>query len=274
MTTIPVRIAARIAEGLKEFQPIVEAAKKRDINESDTVVLMTGMLSEILGYNKYTDITTELAIRGTFCDLALKVDGKIELLIEAKAIGIDLKDHHIKQAVDYAANKGLEWVVLSNAVKWQIYKIVFAKPINHILVCEIDFLGLNCKNAEDIERLYFLTKEAVAKSLLDDFFTQKQATSRFMIGNLVSADPVVQAIRKELKQIFPDIKVLPEEIKNVLLKEVLKREILEGDESEDARKKIAKVYNKKRKLQNQKANEAEPDTEVSEIGTPNAPLAN
>ena len=252
MATVPVRIASRISEGLKRFQPIVESAKKRDINESDTVVLMTGMLSEILGFDKYADITTEVAIRGTFCDLALKVDGKLRMLIEAKAIGIELKEHHIKQAVDYAANKGLEWVILSNGIKWRIYKIIFSKPINHILVCEIDFLSLNGKNEEDIEHLFLLTKEAISKSLLDDFYTQKQATSRFIIGNLLCADPILQAIKKELRLIFPDIKVQPEEIKNVLLKEVVKREILEGEESDAARKSIAKVYRKKEKLLNQK----------------------
>src|ERR1051326_2349836 len=99
MTTVPSRISSRIAEGLKRFQPIVESARTRDINESDTVVLMTGILSEILGFDKYADITTELAIRGTFCDLALKIDGKLWLLVEAKAIGTDLKENHIKQAV-------------------------------------------------------------------------------------------------------------------------------------------------------------------------------
>jgi len=254
MLSVPGRIASRISEGLKQFQPIVESAKKRDVNESDTVVLMTGMLSEILGFDKYADITTEVAIRGTFCDLALKIDGKLRILVEAKAIGIDLKEHHIKQAVDYAANKGLEWVILSNAVKWQIYKVVFSKPINHILVCEMDFLNLNYKNREDIERLFLLTKEATSKSLLDDFFTQKQATSRFIIGNLLSSDAIILSIKKELRQLFPDIKVQPEEIRNVIMKEVVKREILEGDESDSAKKSIAKMYKKKEKLLTQKTN--------------------
>ena len=252
MTTVPSRISSRIAEGLKRFQPIVESARTRDINESDTVVLMTGILSEILGFDKYADITTELAIRGTFCDLALKIDGKLWLLVEAKAIGTDLKENHIKQAVDYAANKGLEWVILSNGISWKIFKVIFSKPINHTLVCEINFLNLNSKNEDDIEKIYLLTKEAISKHILEEIFTQKQATNRFMIGNLVCADPVVNAIRKELKQIYPDIKVHPEEIKKVLLEEILKREIIEGEDSEEAKKKIAKVYRKIEKRQNEK----------------------
>jgi predicted type IV restriction endonuclease len=252
---IPTRVNSRLIEGLKRFQPIIESAKTRDINESDTVVLMTGILSDLLGYDKYTDITTELAIRGTFCDLALKIDGKLQFLLEAKAIGTELKETHIKQAVDYAANKGLEWVILSNAVSWKVFRVVFSKPINHILVIEINLLTLSHKNAEDIEALYLLAKEAISKSLLDEFFSQKQATNRFIIGNLVYSDAIINSLRKELKVIYPDIKVHAEEIKNVLLKEILKREILEGEESEDAKKKIAKSYRKKEKSSQEKTTE-------------------
>ena len=71
------KIQARFVDGLKKFQSIVEAAKIRDANESDTVVILTGILSEILGFDKYLDITTEHAIRGTFCDLAIKMNGNI-----------------------------------------------------------------------------------------------------------------------------------------------------------------------------------------------------
>lgn len=38
------------------------------------------------------------------------------MLIEVKAVGIDLRDGHAKQAVDYAANQGVEWVALTNGV--------------------------------------------------------------------------------------------------------------------------------------------------------------
>jgi hypothetical protein len=247
MATITQKIQTRISEGLKRFQPIIESAKIRDVSESDTVVLLTGVLSEILGYDKYVDITTELAIRGTYCDLALKIDGKLELLLEAKAVGIDLKEQHVKQAVDYAANKGIEWVILTNAVIWRVYKVVFAKPIQNILVLEIDFLKLRPKNNQDLECLFLLSKEAIAKSSLSEYFTQKQATNRFMIGNLLCEETILNGLKKELKQIYPDIRVSNEEIKTVLVSEVIKRELLAGEEADEARKKIQKINKKKEK---------------------------
>jgi type I restriction and modification enzyme subunit R-like protein len=253
MGNIPQKVYSRISEGLKRFQPIVESAKSRDVNESDTVVLLTGILSEILGFDKYTEVTTEVAIRGTYCDLALKIDGKICILIEAKAVGIELKEHHAKQAIDYGANKGIEWIILTNSVSWKVFKINFTKPIQATLVCEMDFLKLKPKAAEDIEMLFVLSKEAICKSSLDTMFAQKQATNKFMIGNLLlNSDTVLSSIKKELKLMHPDIKVTNEEIAHVLTHEVLKREIMEGEEAEDAKKKIIKANKKKDKLKDEK----------------------
>jgi hypothetical protein len=50
MPTVPTRAAERIASNLKKFQPIVQSAKQRDVNESDTVIIVTDMLSELFGY--------------------------------------------------------------------------------------------------------------------------------------------------------------------------------------------------------------------------------
>src|SRR5215469_5845791 len=130
MPTIPTRVAERLRSGLKDFQTIVQTAKTRDVNESDTVVIVRDMLSEVFGYDKYAEITSEYAIKGTFCDLATKVDGKIQTLIEIKAVGTELKDNHTRQAIDYAMNEGTEWVVLTNSVRWRIYRIVFRKPLD------------------------------------------------------------------------------------------------------------------------------------------------
>nr|WP_061260548.1 hypothetical protein [Leptospira interrogans] len=85
---IPTKIFERISSGVKKFQPILTSAKTRDVNESDTVVIITDLLSEVFGYDKYSEITTEHVIKKTFCDLAIKIDGKVKLLIEIKAIGL------------------------------------------------------------------------------------------------------------------------------------------------------------------------------------------
>jgi Uncharacterized conserved protein len=244
MATIPKKASERIVAGLKRFQPILASAKTRDVGESDTVTIITDMLAEIFGYDKYSEITSEFAIRGTYCDLAIKLEGTLQTLIEVKAIGIDLKDAHVKQAVDYAANKGVDWVLLTNGIVWRVYHIVFAKPIDHELVVDIDFCALNPRSSSDIELLYLWCKEGWQRSVLGDFHVQKQALSRFFLGAVVLTQPVLDTIRRELRRISPDVKIETEQIRNVLAAEVIKREVMEGEKADEARKKITKAANK------------------------------
>jgi hypothetical protein len=244
MATVPKKVVDRIVAGLKRFQPILASAKARDVGESDTVTIITDMLAEIFGYDKYSEITSEYAIRGTYCDLAIKLEGTLQTLIEIKAIGIDLKDAHVKQAVDYAANKGIDWVLLTNGITWRVYRIVFAKPIDHDLVIDIDFCELNPRTAGDIELLYLWCKEGWQRSVLGDFHTQKQALSRFFIGAMILTPPVLDVIKRELRRVSPDVKIETEQIRSVLAAEVIKREVMEGDKADEARKKITKVANK------------------------------
>ena len=108
MGAIPKRVGERLVAGIKRYQPILVDAKARDVGEADTVTIIKDMLADVFGYDKYSEVTSEHAIRGTYCDLALKIDGALQTLIEVKAIGLALKDAHIKQAVDYAANQGVD----------------------------------------------------------------------------------------------------------------------------------------------------------------------
>lgn len=244
MPQVPNKVAERLAAGIKRFQPILGSAKARDVGESDTVIIVTDILSEVFGYDKYSEITSETSIRGTWCDLAIKLDGAIEFLIEVKAIGSDLKDSHTKQAVDYSANQGTDWVILTNGEIWRIYKVTFAKPITHELVLEINLSQLQPKKSGDIELLYHLTREGWLRSALGEFHTQQLALSRFFLGAMVLSNPVLEIIRRELRRLSPDVKITAEQIKSVLVQEVLKREVVEGEKADEARKKVTKAAGK------------------------------
>jgi len=252
MAKVPTKVYERIIAGIKRYQPILASAKSRDVGESDTVTIIVDMLADIFGYDKFLEITSEHSIRGTFCDLATKIDGVLQLLIEVKAIGLDLKEAHVKQAIDYAANQGVEWVVLTNGVTWRVYRVTFAKPIGQELVIDIDFCSLNSRNAKDVESIFLLCKEGWIKSVLGEFHTQKQALSRFFLGALLISDPVLQLLRRELRRLSPDVRVETDEILSVLTAEVIKRDVTEGDQAKDAAKKIAKVAAKTLKTKQSK----------------------
>jgi len=243
MAAIPAKIKDRLSNGLKKFQGIVQIAKSKDINESDTVVIVTDMLSELFGFDKYSDITSEYAIKKTFCDLVIKTDGKIRFIIECKAVGLELKADHVKQAVDYGSNEGVDWVILTNGNNWKIFKIIFGKPVGNELVYEFDISTLNHKKESDLERLYLVCKEAMlksSKSMLEEYHVQKQILNRFFIGQLILSESVVDSIKKMIKKVAPDVKTTNEEIYSILESEVLKREVLEGEKVDEAKKRISK----------------------------------
>ena len=270
MANVPSRVANRLVAGINRFQSVLISAKSRDVGESDTVTIVVDMLAEVFGYDKYSEITSEYSIKGTYCDLATKIDGALQSLIEIKAIGLELKEAHVKQAVDYAANQGVEWVVLTNAICWRVYKVTFAKPIGQELVVDIDICSLNLKNARDIESLYLFCKEGWIKSVLGDYHAQKQALSRFFIGAMVLSDPVLDVIRRELRRVSPDVRIDVEEIKAVLTSEVLKREVMEGDKADEAQKKIAKAASKALRLK-AAARQADEEEEPGDSTLPKEP---
>lgn len=268
MASVPKKVAVRLVAGLKRYQPILAAAKARDVGETDTVTIVKDMLADVFGYDKYAELTSEFAIRGTYCDLAIKLDTKLSTLIEVKAIGTELKEAHVKQAVDYAANQGVDWVLLTNGIRWCVYHVIFSRPIAQELVVDIDFMTLNPKSESDIETLYLWCKEGWQRSVLGDFHTQKQALSRFFLGAMVLSDPVLEVVRRELRRVSPDVRISIEQIRAVLVNEVVKREVMEGDKADEARKKISRAASKSLRATASK----ETNTESAQPETP-APAA-
>lgn len=232
------RVAERIQNQLKSYQKILESQRARDVSEADTVTLVKDILSDVFGYDKYSELTSEHAVRGTYCDLAVKIDSKMAFLIEVKAIGLELKDQHIKQAVDYAANQGCEWVVLTNAIEWILFHVEFKKPIDKQEIAKINLLEFKGRNDDELERLYLVTKEGFTKSALSEYLDHKDATSRFILAAIILySDSVQSAIRREIRRIS-DLLVEPEAITAMLREQVIKREAIEGEQADAAVKRL------------------------------------
>jgi hypothetical protein len=125
MASIPGKVADRLIAGIKSYQPKLAAAKKRDVGEADTATIIKYMLTDIFGYDAFSDITAELPVKSTRCDLAIRIDGTISTVIEVKAIGTELKASHVDQAVDYATKLGVTWAILTNGISWRVYHVIF-----------------------------------------------------------------------------------------------------------------------------------------------------
>lgn len=236
---IPNKAAQRFLGNFGRYAKIIDDAFARDVNEADTVTIVKDVLADVFGFDKYSEITSEFAIRGTFVDLATKIDDKIQYLVEVKAIGLSLKDNHLRQAVQYGASHGIPWVVLTNGREWEIYRIQFEQPVREELVTKIRWADTNPKKADDQERLFLLCREGMQKAAMEDFHALVQVINRFTVGAIICSDPVITVIRKELRRLADNARVEPEKIQE-LLADVLKRDVLEGEEAEAARKRLAK----------------------------------
>jgi len=232
----------KLKAGVAKFQKVLAAAKARDLNESDTVSIITDILADVFGYDKYVEVTSELAIRGTYCDLAIKMGEKFQYLIECKAIGIELKENHLRQAIGYGANKGIQWIILTNGLDWQIYRLRFEQPIEWDLVARFDFGSVNLRDERDLEKLYLVTKEGVEKNFRNELYEKLQCVNRFVCSQLILNDVVVSILRRELRKIADGINVDDEEVRALLREGVLRRDLLEGEECEAAANKVNKFY--------------------------------
>jgi len=241
---IPKRVEERLIRSIGKFKQILKIAKDRDVNEADTISIIKDVLAEVFGYDKYLDITSEFAVRSTFCDLAVKIDNKVEFLIEAKAIGIELKELHLRQALDYCANSGIQWAVLTNSITWKIYKIKFEQPINADEICSFNILEMDPGVEEQKEKLFVLCKEGLSKDAREEFHEKILTINRFLLGALILSDEVTATIKRELRKISGGVLVSQEEILKVLTNEVLKRDTIEGDDAVKAQARIRKYYGK------------------------------
>jgi hypothetical protein len=257
MIKIPKKVIDRIGANLKTFQTVASSHKSKDVSEADTVTLVKDILSQCFGYDKYQELTSEQQVRGTYCDLAVKIEGKIKYLIEVKAAGVSLNNSHLRQTLGYGVNQGIEWVVLTNSVEWRLYRIKFKQPVEHEEVLSFSLLDVNAKNEEDLKKMYLLCREGINTDAMGVYHKQSQVLNRYTITQILLTEPIVAAVRKELRKVFPDTKIDQFQIADILNNEVLKREVIEGDKPEEVSKDIKRRLKKLYKQNEKKAEKRE-----------------
>lgn len=260
---VSAKVSNRISGNFKRYRTILTEMLKRDVSEADTVTVINDMLADLCGYDKYYEVTSQYAIRGTYVDLAVKVAEEIRYLIEVKAIGINLRDLHVKQAIDYAANQGIEWVILTNGAVWRIYKVHFGQPIEKILVSEIDLLSSGVKTDAIVECFGNLSKECFSKSTMADLLREKQITNKFTVAAILMTDEVLEDLRKEIRRLS-GIRVDLTYLRALMAEDIVKRDLLDGDEALAAAQTLKKMQKSLAKKKNGKIG-AEPKPIVAPI---------
>jgi predicted type IV restriction endonuclease len=189
---------ALIKYEVNDFLPRLNNSLEKQESESDTRLLINKMLQKILGY-KLEDIKTEQKIEGKRADYVLSIRDKDVMVIEAKKIGMALKERQIFQATSYGAYSGIEWVILTNAVVWQLFHISTGEKIENDLVFTIDLRdGLD----DDEANFFYLISKAgmMRKNLLKNLWGKISALCYDNIVNAILTDQVISKIRTTLSK--------------------------------------------------------------------------
>jgi hypothetical protein len=87
----------RVRTATRRFAKPLADLVARDANEGDTRLLVTDMLCDALGYDKYEDLTTEYQVKGEFADYGIRIDRQLIAFIEVKRCSQKLGVKHPRQ---------------------------------------------------------------------------------------------------------------------------------------------------------------------------------
>lgn len=184
---------------LKAYKKKYLVEKYMGLDESATRLMINSFLTNVLGFEELDEIKTEYTIKGTYADYVIQLDHTRHIVVEVKAIQIDLNSNHIRQAIGYAANEGIDWVLLTNGKQWQLYRVIFEKPISHKLVFSFDLTNdADYKQAES--SFEYLTKKCVSKGHLEKFWLRSTAISPVNMCKLMYNYDTVKLMKRLLKK--------------------------------------------------------------------------
>jgi predicted type IV restriction endonuclease len=189
----------RVSKGVRKYKAVAQKARSNNAQESDTRMIVSAFVSDALGWDAFDHLTGEYRIKGSYADFVIRKDGKHFVIIEVKAISSNLNDKHLYQAVSYAANEGVEWVILTNGAEWRLYRVLFNKPVEHELIFEVSLLDEAMKPKEKAELLYLLTPEAQRRDELEAYYQRMKAISGKNIARLLLDEDVLTRLRAEIK---------------------------------------------------------------------------
>lgn len=189
----------KVLAALKDYKKRYLSKAIGDLDESGTRIMINTFLTSILGYQELEEIKTEYMIKGTYADYIVQIDGKRHFLVEVKAFSLELSEKHLRQAINYGANEGIDWAILTNGRQFQLYKIIFEKPISEKLVFEIDFTAEDFNPKHAIEDLVYMHRDAVVKGSLEALWSRYSALEPLSVAGLLFSPQVVAFLKKELK---------------------------------------------------------------------------
>ena len=193
------------------------------LDESATRIMTNYFLTEILGYQELEEIKTEYRIRGEYADYVIQLKRKKHFVVEVKSIEIDINDKHLRQSLSYAANEGIDWILLLNGREIQLYRVNFGKPVSTTLIFKINLMDKDDFKAAPTS-LWYLTKLAVERNELESLWKRTNALNPVNFARLLYSEEIVKRLRNDLKEqsgIYFQIEDVAASLEQVISEKVL-----------------------------------------------------
>lgn len=188
----------KLLTALKAYRKEFLDAGLKELDESGTRIMINRFLSDVLGYKQLEEIKTEYMIKGTYADYVVQVDKTRHFLVEVKALSFELSEKHLRQTINYGANEGIEYALLTNGRNFEFYKIIFEKPISSRLIFSVDLSDLTgLKNATNY--LQHLHKDSVTRYSFEPLWNKCEATNPYNIAGIICSDVVIHCIKKLIR---------------------------------------------------------------------------
>lgn len=188
-----------LIERIKVYKKRYLKKQYLELDESATRLMVNSLLTEVLGYTELEEIKTEYRIRGEYADYVIQIARKKHFVVEVKSIQLDLNEKHLRQSVNYAANEGIDWIILTNGKQIELYKVLFTKPINSRKIFSFD-LSVQEDFKKIPEFLIYLTKKSIEKNELGDFWKRFEALGPTQLSKNLYDIEIIKFLKKVLKK--------------------------------------------------------------------------
>lgn len=209
MIKIPLSERRRISTDLKRFTSVLSDLHKKGkkSSEDDLRIVLNDMMSYVLGYDKYKELSTEQRERCGRLDYAVKLTegpnsrkkDRLDFVVEAKAIHVSLSSKFIDQTMSYCLTTGTQFFILTNGVDWNLYKVKKgrrgAKP-ETTLIHSVNLFESEGQSL--IEDFYIFSRHSYLAGNWNVVATQKMAANRDDIYTAIRTPKVIRVIQKML----------------------------------------------------------------------------
>ncbi len=213
----------RLIRAIEMIRQKLPGLRRHSLKETPTRTIVIDPLLESLGWDVRDPDEVQLeypTVDGKSVDYAMKLNKRPVLLVEAKALEDRLDNvKAITQVVGYAANDGIVWCILTNGVKWRVYRSVEKCPAPEKLMFEVS-LDPDESEGMTVEQvaaqMWRFSPEEMVKGTLDALGEQTftDGKVRKALQAIMTEPP--RAFLNMVRKVAADESLVPQRIKESL----------------------------------------------------------